>query len=47
MEEGRLPKEVMTWCPPGRRERGTPKFTWAEGVRGTDGRKGINGRRLV
>jgi hypothetical protein len=22
VEEGRLPKEVMKWCPPGRRKRG-------------------------
>jgi hypothetical protein len=34
MEEGRLPKEVMKWCPPGRRKRGRPKLTWAEGIRG-------------
>jgi hypothetical protein len=33
MEEGRLPKEVMKWCPPGRRNRGRPKLTWAEGIR--------------
>jgi hypothetical protein len=40
MEERRLPKEVMKWCPPGRRKLGRPKLTW------TDGRKGVNGRRL-
>jgi hypothetical protein len=34
MEEGRLPKEVMKWRPPGRRKRGRPKLTWAEGIRG-------------
>jgi hypothetical protein len=32
MEEGRLPKEVMKWRPPGRRKRGRPKLTWAEGI---------------
>jgi hypothetical protein len=37
MEEGRLPKEVMKWCPPGRRKRGTPKLTWAKGIRGLMG----------
>jgi hypothetical protein len=26
MEEGRLLKEVMKWCPPGRRKRGRPKL---------------------
>jgi hypothetical protein len=26
MEEGRLPKEVMKWRPPGRRKRGRPKL---------------------
>jgi hypothetical protein len=43
MEEGRLPKEVMKWRPPGRRKRGRPKLIWAEG---NDGRKGIGGGRL-
>jgi hypothetical protein len=36
MEEGRLPKEVTKWSPPGRRKRGRPKLTWAEGI---DGRR--------
>ena len=34
MEEGRLPKKVMKWSPPGRRKRGRPKLTWAEEIRG-------------
>jgi len=46
MEEGRLPKEVTKWSQPGRRKRGRPKLTWAEGIRGLMGGKGINGRRL-
>ena len=41
MEEGRLPKEVMKWSPPGRRKRGRPKLTWAEGIRGLLGEKGL------
>jgi len=41
MEEGRLPKEVMKWHPPGRRKRGRPKLTWAEGIRGLMGEKGL------
>ena len=32
MEEGRLPKEIMKWNPPGRKKRGRPKLTWAEGI---------------
>jgi hypothetical protein len=39
MEEGRLPKEVMKWSPPGRRKRGRPKLNWAEGIRGLMGEK--------
>jgi len=39
MEEGRLPKEVMKWSPPGRTKRGRPKLTWAEGIRGLMGEK--------
>jgi hypothetical protein len=27
----------MKWCPPGRRKRGRPKLTWAEGIRGLMG----------
>jgi hypothetical protein len=34
MEEGRLPIEVMKWRPAGRRKRGRPKLSWAEGIRG-------------
>ena len=41
MEEGRLPEEVMKWSPPGRRKRGRPKLTWAEGIRGLMGEKGL------
>ena len=41
MEEGRLPKEVMKWRPPGRRKRGRPKLTWAEGTRGLMEEKGL------
>jgi len=41
MDEERLPKEVMKWRPPGRRKRGRPKLTWAEGIRGLMGEKGL------
>jgi len=41
MEEGRLPKEVITWRPPGSRKRGRPKRTWADGIRGLMGEKGL------
>jgi len=41
MEEGRLPKEVMKWSPPGRRKRDRAKLTWAEGIRGLVGEKGL------
>ena len=43
---GEIAKKVMKWSPPGRRKRGRPKLTWAEGIRGLMGEKGINGRRL-
>jgi len=32
-KRGKLPKEVMEWSPLGKRKRGRPKFTWAEGIR--------------
>jgi hypothetical protein len=41
MEEGRLTTEVMKKRPPGRRKRGRPKLTWAEGIRGLMGEKGL------
>ena len=28
-----MPKEVTKWRPSGRRKRGRPKLTWAEGIR--------------
>ena len=41
MEERRLPKKVVKWSPPGRRKRGRPKLTWAEGIRGLMEEKGL------
>jgi len=41
MEEGRSPKKVMKWSPPGRRKWGRPKATWAEGIRGLMEEKGL------
>jgi len=41
MEEGTLPKEVMKWSQPGRRKRGRPILTWAEGIRGLLREKGL------
>ena len=32
MEEGRLPKEVMKWLPPGRRKRGRPNLPGRKGL---------------
>ena len=31
----------MKWPPPGRRKRGRPKLTWAEGIKGLMGEKGL------
>jgi len=36
-----LSKDVMKWSPPGRRKRGRPKLSWAEGIRGLKGEKGL------
>jgi hypothetical protein len=41
MVEGRLPKEVLEWRPSGRRKRSRRKLTWAEGIRGMMGEKGL------
>jgi hypothetical protein len=41
MEDGRLPKEVMKWRPPGRSKRGNPKLARAEGIRRLMGEKGL------
>jgi hypothetical protein len=41
LEEERFPKEAMKWRPPGRRNRGRPKLTWAEGIRRMMGEKGL------
>jgi len=38
-----IAKKFMKWSPQGRGKRGRPKRTWAEG---TDGGRGVNGRRL-
>ena len=36
-----LPEKVMKWSPPERRNRGSPKLTWAEGIRGLMEEKGL------
>jgi len=41
MEEGRLPKKVMKWSPPGRRKQVRPKLTWSEGIRRLMEEKGL------
>jgi len=42
MEEGRLPKKVMKWNPPGRRRKlGKSKGNWTEGISGLLGEKGL------
>jgi hypothetical protein len=43
---GDIPKEVIKWRPPGRRKRGRPKLTWAEGNTGLIGERGVDGTRL-
>ena len=40
-KRGDCQKKVMKWSPPGRRKRGRPKTTWAEGIRGLMGGKGL------
>jgi len=39
-KRGDYQKKVMKWRPPGRK-RGRPKATWAEGIRGLMGEKGL------
>jgi hypothetical protein len=41
LQKERLTKEVMKWRPPERRKRGRPKLTWAKGIRGLMGEKGL------
>jgi hypothetical protein len=36
-----LPKGVLEWRPPGKRKRGRPKLTWAEGIKGMMAEKGL------
>jgi hypothetical protein len=36
-----VPVLIQTRRPPGRRKRGRPKLTWAEGIRGLMGERGL------
>jgi len=38
---GEITKKSYEKSPPGRRKRGRPKATWAEGIRGLMGEKGL------
>lgn len=35
MEDGRWPKRLFNWKPPGKNKRGRPRKSWKEGVRAT------------
>ena len=34
MEEERLPRKILEWCPPGRRRKGRPRNSWMQEVTG-------------
>jgi len=38
---GETAKKVTNWSPPGRRKRSTPKFNWAEEIRGLTEENGL------
>ena len=40
-KRGGYQKKVMKWSLSGRRKRGRPKATWADGIRGLMGEKGL------
>jgi hypothetical protein len=40
-KRGDCQEEVMKWRPTGKRKRDRPKLTWAEGIRGLMGEKGL------
>ena len=40
-KRGDCQKKLWKWSAPGRRKRGTLELTWAEGVRGLMGEKGL------
>jgi hypothetical protein len=40
-KRGDYQKKLMKWSPPGRRKLGRPELTWAKGIRGLMGEKGL------
>jgi hypothetical protein len=38
---GETTKKILKWRPSGKRKRGRPKLTWAEGIRGIMGVTGL------
>ena len=45
MVQDNLPKQVMTWCPMGRKKnKGLTKTTWVDGIHGMMGEMGLTKR---
>ena len=49
MDEERLPRKILEWCPPGRRRRrkGRPQNSWMQEVTTGMREKGINNMEWV
>ena len=42
MDQGRLPRRIIEWCPPGRRKKGRPQNSWMQEVTTGMREKGID-----
>ena len=47
MNEGRLPRKIFEWCPPGRRRKGRPQNSWMLEITTGMGQKEINNMEWV
>ena len=47
MDEKRLLRKILEWCPPGRRKKGIPQKSWMQEVAAGMREKGINNMEWI
>ena len=47
IDEERLPRKILEWCPLGKRRKGRPRKSWMQGVTTGMREKGINNMEWV
>ena len=47
MDEERLPRKILEWCPAGRTRKGSPRYLWMQEIITGMREKGINSMEFI